>query len=449
MPARVRHQAKDVRDAVRGLPPDELREVVLSAVDRHADVERHVLLAAARNEGDLRELRREVDRGLRTRRFLDYHESSPWARAAQPIVDELRLAADQSASAELLAVVERAVGHVVKVIMHADDSNGTIGDLARELLEVHALVADAQVADPKTLAAWMVRFSCDDQDIFEIDPIRYRQALGETGIAAYRQAIEQRRRDSNQSFAARWARERLAVLDGDTETIIALLGQDLSAPHQFIAVCEAMVELGREEETLAWALRGIAETQGWQVGTLYDLACGVHERRGSPVEALALRRQQHGRAPSAGSYATLRRAAEALGGWEIERDAARRALRKHDRGSYVDALLEEGDCDAAWAHASEPSGWDPGSYRRARLAEAREPTHPDEALSWYMLVAEEQLRDVGRPAYSRAVKTLKGARRAAAAAGREEWFSGELANLREHHRRRPALIEMLDKAKLP
>jgi uncharacterized Zn finger protein len=245
-----------------------------------------------------------------------------------------------------------------------------------------------------------------------------------------------------------WARERLAVLDGDTEAILALLGGDLSAPHQFIAVCEAMAELGREEDVLSFALRGIAETSGWQVDKLYDLACGVHERVGAPVEALALRRQQHERTPSASTYSTLRHAAEALGAWELERDAARRALREHDRGSYVDALLQEDDADTAWTVATEDPTWDPGSHRRARLAEAREPTRPDEALSLYMLVAGEELLQTGRPAYARAIAMLKRARRAASAAGQERWFSDQLVNLREQHRRRPALIEMLDKAKL-
>ncbi|HTA11877.1 MAG TPA: hypothetical protein VK765_00550 [Solirubrobacteraceae bacterium] len=279
------------------LSAEELREIVRSAVDRHPDVERHVLLAAARSEGDLGELRREIDRGLRTRRFLDYHESSAWARAAQPVLEELRLAAEKSPSAELLALIERAVGHVVKVIMHADDSNGTIGDLARELLDLHAQLCDAGVADAVKVAEWMVRFSCDDQDFFEIDPVRYRAALGESGLAAYRCAIEQRHADGSQRFAVRWARERLAVLDGDTEAIVALLGGDLSAPHQFIAVCEAMAELGREEDVLSFALRGIAETSGWQVDKLYDLACAVHERAGAPVEALASPHAQTRRFP--------------------------------------------------------------------------------------------------------------------------------------------------------
>lgn len=125
-----------------------------------------------------------VDRGLRTRRFLDYRESVAWARAAGPIVAELDLVADEAPSRELVELLQRAVGHVVKVILHADDSSRVIGDLARQLLDVHAKACDAGVADPVKLAAWMVRFRFVDQDFFEVDPVRYAAALGERGLAA-------------------------------------------------------------------------------------------------------------------------------------------------------------------------------------------------------------------------------------------------------------------------
>lgn len=440
-------ERRDIGEVVRDLSPEALREIVVYATDWHDDVERHVRLAAAREDGDLAELRAEVDRGLRTRRFLGYRESSEWARAARPVVEEVRSVAVSSPSRELVVLVERAVGHVVKVIMHADDSNGTIGNLARELLEVHAVACDAGVADPVKLAAWMVRFSCDQQDFFEVDPVRYAGALGERGLPIYRRAIEERE-DGERVFAVRWARERLAVLDGDEQMIVALLGGDLSAPHQFIRVCEAMAELGREEQVLLWAGRGITETNGWQVEKLYDLACGVHERRSALTELLSLRREQHERMASASTYSLLRRTAAAVDAWDIERDAARLALRERDLGGLVDALLDEGDVEGGWSVAHEDPGWDPGSHRCLRLAEARETQRPEQALPLYMLVADEMLLETGRQAYARAIPVLKHARRAADAAGQNEWFATSVADLREHHRRRPTLIAMLDKAGL-
>ena len=84
MPRKKQPQAEaDLDRIVEQLPAEELREVVIWAAQWHEDVERRVRLIAARSSGDLRELRVEVDRGLRTRRFLGYRESVEWARAAR------------------------------------------------------------------------------------------------------------------------------------------------------------------------------------------------------------------------------------------------------------------------------------------------------------------------------------------------------------------------------
>jgi hypothetical protein len=89
----------------------------------------------------------------------------------------------------------------------------------------------------------------------------------------------------------------------------------------------------------------------------------------------------------------------------------------------------------------------PGLARRVRLAAAREPTRPDEALNWYMLITDQELLEAGRAAYARAVSTLKRARRDAEAASQNHMFEAELA-ARERHRCRPTLITTLDKAGL-
>lgn len=424
----------------------ELWEVVSAAADRHEDVERAVRLIAARADDDLTAVRVEVDRGLRTRRFLPYAESSGWAHAARPIVGELRQRAMSAPSAELVELLERAIGHVVKVIEHADDSDGTIGDLARELLELHASACDSGVADPVRLAGWMVRFWLVDQDLFEVDPVRYRSALGETGLTAYRQAVAAR--EHQDTFAIRYVRERLAVLDGDTDRIVALLGGDLSRPHQFVQVAEAMAELGRDDDVLAWCEHGIARTQGWQTARLYDLACDTHARRGEPLEVLRLRRSQHRRLPSLSTYNGLRRAAEAVDAWAIERDPARAVLRERDLRGFVEALLGDGDPQLAWEVAQAASPEELGSDLWLRLAESRQPAQPGDAVVVYQRVADQVLEKTDRRAYAAAVRILKRARDAAKAADDLQSFSQHIAKLREQHRRRPTMIAMLDKAGL-
>ena len=401
---RIRSEAP-VESLVAGLTVDELREVVLAAVERHADVERQARLISVRGAGGLAQLRAEVDRGLRTRRFLGYRESAGWAQAVRPIVAELENAVDASPSRSLVELLQRAVGHVVKVIMHADDSDGLIGDLAHELLSLHARACDAGVADPVDLAAWMVRFGFDDQDFFEVDPVRYVAALGDAGLAAYRDAVGARR--DGDSFAVRYARERLAILDRDVDAVVRLLGGDLTTPYQFIRVAEAMRELGHDNEALAWANRGIAQTSGWQVAQLYDLACAVHDAREQPLEVLALRRAQHERMPSSTTYRALRTAAEALNAWPLEKDAARATLQRADVRGFVDVLLGEDELELAWTAAAAAPQDALGSDLWLRLAESSERDRPADALAVYQRIADEVLERADRRAYRSAARVLK------------------------------------------
>lgn len=423
--------------------------IVGKAVERHEDVARAVRLAATRGSGDLSQLKTEIDRGLRTTRYLGYRESGGWAMQARPVLEAIGEAVVSSPTAELVALIERAVGHVVKVILKADDSDGLIGDLARELLDLHARACDAGNADPIKLARWMVRFRFDDQDFFEVDPVRYADALGDLGLAAYRREVKQRAEGGGgDSFAATYAQERLAVLDGNAEALIGLLGGDLSRPYQFIRVAEAMAELGRDDDVLSWATRGIAETSGWQVAQLYDLAAGVHTRREEDQEVLRLRREQHQRMPSSSTYGLLRAAAEAGGVWPAERPASRAVLAEHDPGGLADVLLADGEPEAAWHVPEAHPDWDPGPQRWVRLAEAREASAPGDALDVYLRLADLQLETTGKAAYVRAVAILKKAAQAARAADRQDEFAAHLAALREAHRRRPTFIAVLDKARL-
>jgi hypothetical protein len=112
----ARDRAREVTDrerAIAAMDLENLRRIVGAAADRHDDVARAVRMAAARDTDDLAQLKAEIDRGLRTRRFLGCRESSAWAIDARPIVHEIRDAVASHSSAELVGLIERAIGHVV------------------------------------------------------------------------------------------------------------------------------------------------------------------------------------------------------------------------------------------------------------------------------------------------------------------------------------------------
>mgnify|MGYP001826308732 FL=1 len=152
--------------------------------------------------------------------------------------------------------------------------------------------------------------------------------------------------------------------------------------------------------------------------------------------------------PSSTTYAKLKTAAASSGAWADEQAAARDVLGVRDVGGLVDALLADGDVDAAWAAATGADAETIGDQRWARLAEDREMTHPAAALNVYLRLVDSTLQQADRRNYRAAAKQLERAQKAAVAADLSEEFDEHLAALREQHRRRPTLIGILDKAGL-
>jgi len=460
MPARRANDDEPIEEAVARLDDQLARRLLAAAAESHEDVMRAVRLSAADESDRLGVLKAAVDDGLRTRRFLDYWQSTAWAIDAAPVVQALADEVASSPSAGLVELLQRAAGHLAKVILRADDSNGEIGGLCREVLDLHLQACAAGVADPKKLAKWMVKFTFDDQDFFRLDPVVYADALGDKGMAVYRREVAKRSEPSDAppepgydlyrgfpSYAARYAAERLAIIDHDVERVIELLGGDQTSPYQFQQVAEAMIELGRTDDALVWARRGIAETSGRQMVGIYDLAAELLEARNEPDKVVELRRHHHERIPSSATYAKLRRAARAAGTWDSEMGPARAVLAEKAPAELVDALLADGDNDEAWAFATARSD-EVRASQWPRLAEVREPTAPAEAMAVYLRLADEHLVRADKRAYRDAVRHLKAGRRAATTAERTDEFDAHLADLRERNRRRPTLVAMLDKAGL-
>ncbi len=232
-------------EIIDGLDESTARELLERAAAEPSAIAAAVRLAVAVPADRVGILPAEVDAVLRTRRHLDYWEANEWALDAGVVVDAMEAEAVRNPSRELLKLIELSVGRVVRVILKSDDSSGMMGDVTRRLLTIHEQVSLAGVAEPKALARWMVKFGFDDQDFFTIDPVLYSPALGDKGMAVYRNAVAERSAQGRVPFAVKHATERLAVLDGDIEAIVSLLGRDLTAPHQYTRVAEAMLELER------------------------------------------------------------------------------------------------------------------------------------------------------------------------------------------------------------
>jgi hypothetical protein len=339
---------------------------VLRAAERDDLLRRELQFAAATTAGDLAAIRDLVDRTLSTRRYLDYWAAMRWAEEARPTVETLRcLATSSSTASEAVAVIERAVKKAITVLGRADDSSGLPGGVVDQLLDAHAVAARVGRPDARKLARWLVKFACDDQDWFNPDVVNYVDALGARGLSAYRTELERRLADNPDGFGVTHALERLAVATQDSETVVGLLGGDLSSMYQYLRVAEAMVEMGRDADALEWARRGLQTGGGaWMhERKLREIAATLLDKRGDVDCAADVLREGLARGPALDAFGMLRSFARRYGRWEEEREAALAAVRRQSHEDFVDALLSEGDTEAAW-DAAQTEGARASTWQR-------------------------------------------------------------------------------------
>jgi hypothetical protein len=169
--------------------------------------------------------------------------------------------------------------------------------------------------------------------------------------------------------------------------------------------------------------------------------------------ALRDRRARHEAERSLASYRALRAAARQGNTWNTERI---KALSQLPPPVLVDALLDDGDLDAAWAVLAQPA--DPGrppvladdaaEEQRLRLADASLTARPAQALGVYLAAAGPLTRQTGDAAYRKLVRLLTSARACHQALGTTGEFGRYMAGLREANKRKRNLIRLLDDAGL-
>lgn len=431
-----------VEQWLAGLDREHLLELVLQATKDETFL-RSLMLAAAKDTGDLQPLRDEIRKALRTRRrFLDWRESSEYGVLARQFVDELGRVVDAGHATAALPIIEDTIAILLRVVNKADDSSGIIGDTVRQLLDVHRWACQAGKPQPTKLARWLLKFNLDEQDWFVADVDGYAEALGTKGLAVFRREVDRRYALGDESFGVRRSRERLAILDRNVDRIVELIGGDLGNWHRYQSLVDAFRQLQMNDEALAWALRGVAEAPLTpQAGQLFEAARDEYLRRGDEVAAVDVMRQRLQRLPAVSSYSALRQLCRRLGTWEDEITSARRALARSPE-TLLACLLDDGDDESAWELSHT---FDASPTLQRRLSKARALTHPADVFEPYAALIDVALAPAGERQYREGISLLRELRTAADAAGRRADFVALVLRLLAEHHRRPTLVAMLQR----
>lgn len=362
--------------------------------------------------------------------------------------------------ADVFAVTQKAIASSLKLIMRADDSDGIMGDAIRQLLKLHADTAAPAQVSPAKLVDWMIKFQFEnDCDFFTIDPVRYASALTETGVARYRRRLDEIREsrdpipdghspwataDGHARFMLRYNDQRLAVLDRDVEAIIRTHARDEKVAAWLEDTAQALAEIDQYDLAIDWAQRATYFGLGHQSLTAAETWCDLLAAH-RPEDLLAALLDVFRRWPSSSTAARLYGVAGAE--WPTLRDEVTEMLSANPRDAVSFSLNTIGDLRLAWEQAHALSLTDVSTWLDlTKKYEKIDPLAVLEPLRW---LVEAELESTGPRHYKVAARHLKRMSKLAARTERASDVDTFIADLREHHRRRPRLQTEFDKAGLP
>jgi uncharacterized Zn finger protein len=261
--------------------------------------------------------------------------------------------------------------------------------------------------------------------------------------------------------------EAVLRADGDVDALVAFYAADLD-DHGVsqLRIARELDGAGRVGEALDWAERGLREA-AQPDGQLVEYLAGRYAAAGRDDDLLALRRARFRAERTLGNYQALRRAATDSGTWPAERADALELLREDAnvaraqaagnltyRASWawgggpvlVDALIDDGDLDAAWAavKGEGEAGRGVPEAQQLRLADVSVTARPADALAVYRRAIAPLKSLTGDNVYRRIATLLLSARACHEALGTADEFRRYVAVLRMDQKRKRNLMRILD-----
>lgn len=456
---RARTRAQELDAWLAALPGDELLALVREQVAGDRQLARRLELRAASARGDLAEVRTRIRELFDTAPFarygyVEYADARAYGAQAAQAVSAIAALTATGRPAEAIALSREAMRLLSEAQDAIDDSDGHLGRIGSALAEAHLDACRAARPDPDGTARWLVGHLLGElDDLTGIDPLDYEDVLGPQGVLRVRELAASAWRRNRVGAAEKHLMERLAQAEGDVDGWVAVQAADLAPDGStHLAVARALDGAGRPDEALRWAERGIEESPADSTAdlALVDYLCDRYTRAGRLPDAVALRRVHFTGLRTLDAYRHLRTAARTTGRWQAERERALALLREdagqrrqpwHGGPVLVDALLDDGDVDAAWRAAAETRAHD---RQWLALADRARAARPADALTVYLRLAEPLGGQTGNAVYEQLTGLLLGMRDCHRLLGTEAEFTAHLAALRSGQRRKRNLMRLLD-----
>ena len=438
------------------LTKDELLAELLEIVDDDPDLRRRLELRAAGQRTDVDGIRAAVLSLLSVDDYIDYDRAREYANDITRAAEAVGELVEAGAGTQAIEVARDAIGWLQESLGMVDDSSGDIGSAAYELLYAHLLACEAAPPDPVELAGYLAGLWLADQ--YGLVPAfnEYADLLGDAGATALRERVTTAYEADPDNSHVQHVLESVLEAANDVDALVALYAAHLDqSGWQHLRIAQTLDEADQADEALAWAERGARDCPRPNERLVAYLAAR-YTATGRTGDVLELRRMHFAADRTLANYQALREAAKDASAWDAEREAALGQLREDAaavRGTLwwpwagpvlVDALIDDGDLEAAWAVAQ-----DIASERQwVRLAEASVTDRPADALAVYVKVIDRLTRSTGDDIYRQIAEHLIHARACHKALGTTDEFRRYMALLRTAQKRKRNLMKILDKSGL-
>jgi uncharacterized Zn finger protein len=449
---------KRLRLFLRGCDQEWLIDQLMAAA-KSDKVLRARLAAAAGHEQafDDSDVRERLERAIDIPDFVDYAGAYGYFVHVGEALDDVERLVDGGFPDAAITLAEYALDLLESSAERVDDSDGGLSEAITRAQEIHLAACAAGAPDPVALAERLVtRALSSDHEVFLDAVSEYGEVLGATGLAQYRELVEQAWRELppkkrnayyDDRFVITHLMEGLAESTGGADGLVELLAKDVAGAYDVLRIAERLCADGRDDEALTWLDRGLADFE--PDARLRALAADIHVRAGRRDRAGEMRWANLVDRPTAESYQALRDAvADDFPAW---RDRALAVLAKpspwsQGRSTLVQVLLSEGEADAAWQAAVDGGCSD---QLWLRLAGIRAESHPADAIPVLLRAADQAIELRNRDSYQQAARLLTQAKALFTRCARDDDFRDHLAAVRETHRTKWALRQELDRAHLP
>ncbi len=331
-----------IREYVATLDKDALQELLLEAVELDRTLRDKLLFAARTAQAsDFPSMRTTVRQVTRISRPLGWREADEYGNSLMSLADTLRRMLAGPDAAQVVELTELAIAGAEKSLEHIDDSGGGVMPGILELASVHLDACQRTRPDPVKLAERLFRLQVEGKwdTFYDVLPA-YAEPLGKGGLRRYRELVSEAwealvplapGNEGRLSFEPRrlhleHAMQALAELDGDIDALIRIRSKDLSSPYRFLQIAELCVNHGRPDEGLAWAERGLRESDGNVDARLLDFCVDAYLRRGEFDQAATFAWRRFEMHPTAGTFPALMKVATAIGRHDETRERALKLL---------------------------------------------------------------------------------------------------------------------------